>query len=495
MDSLARPEGAGKAASPTNPHARKIPKDTSYFSLSYKQASIPIPPRGIDPDGEHLTSLEKMLLGAIGFWSWTGEPCWPSYDQLAQAIGLSGKHRGRYVRYLFFGRNVRGKKRPGLKDRGWVEIRPGKDRAQRLIIPTEKWRMGRQLRLFDDVPNGSNLGARAPKFGGRARLSSEPQLRRARPPELDPFPERPKEDSRTFNVVESPGSEIPKLTATAVTELHRLAELPDHPLHALARRELNALVGDHPAAIDPAAPATRGNRPSAIAAAVDQVEQVVAEVLTSGAVPPEEILAEVLGRYAKYPDHAEQARYLVEKIVNQRGVRLLLNPDGTIKPEPGAGVDPLSGEEISVLRWLKPAVVAELRKRQPQSSAESEVNAAVRPGAGSPDKAAPRVKNPAEIRRMIKRLPTGPAADDSDCVELARRLATDPGFSFEDQDPGRSERTYYGLARDTKQRRLAEEILLGAFEESCRAKIRNRGATLVAAVKRLKSEAKARAKG
>jgi hypothetical protein len=94
------------------------------------------------------------------------------------------------------------------------------------------------------------------------------------------------------------------------------------------------------------------------------------------------------------------------------------------------------------------------------------------------------VEDPAEVRRLIGRLASGPAGDDSDCRRLARRLAADPGFAHGDEDLERSERTYLGWARDVKSGKLAEGHLVGAFEEACRPWVRQRGRYMVGAMKR-----------
>jgi hypothetical protein len=86
---------------------------------------------------------------------------------------------------------------------------------------------------------------------------------------------------------------------------------------------------------------------------------------------------------------------------------------------------------------------------------------------------------------MIRRLLVAPAPDDSDCRAIARRLVEDPGFKHRDEDPRRSEETYFGLARDTKHRKLPEAVLLGALEMGCKRGKRNRGASLIAEAERL----------
>jgi hypothetical protein len=253
----------------------------------------------------------------------------------------------------------------------------------------------------------------------------------------------------------------------------------------LARRELAPLGADRAAASGSVGPAAKPDPSQATAAVVDQAG---AEVPTQGDAPSAEVLAEVLGLSAGYADRAEQARYLVGKVVDRRGVRLVLQPDGSIRPEPNPGVDPLSQAELSVLMWLRPAVVAELRKRQPKPSAKSKAAVVAGQVGDETSEHAPPVKDKAEIGRMIGMLTAGPADDDSDCVQLARRLVADPGFRHSERDPVVSEGVYLGWARDVKKGKLAQGVLIDAFEEACGKKVRNRGATMVAAVKRLKDK-------
>jgi hypothetical protein len=196
--------------------------------------------------------------------------------------------------------------------------------------------------------------------------------------------------------------------------------------------------------------------------------------------PSAEALAEVLGNHAREPRQG-QAWQLFE-MMKRRGARLYLDDNGSPKYEVGPGYDPLTGAERSVLRWLKPELVELLK-------AEAE-NSKPQPKAGdAPDgeKAAPRVVRPAEIRAMIARLTGQPAADDSDCRALARRIVGDPGFAHNDADPATSEATYFGLACDTKRGALGQVVMTEAFEAARKPKVRNRGAMLVAVVKGLKA--------
>jgi hypothetical protein len=71
------------------------------------------------------------------------------------------------------------------------------------------------------------------------------------------------------------------------------------------------------------------------------------------ASPSDEILAAVLGTFAVRYDRAEKARVMVGSL-RRREWMLKLQPDGKVRPDPRHGnVEPLSEEDLAVLKWLK----------------------------------------------------------------------------------------------------------------------------------------------
>jgi hypothetical protein len=193
------------------------------------------------------------------------------------------------------------------------------------------------------------------------------------------------------------------------------------------------------------------------------------ELAAQGEIPTAEQRDEVFGRLPRILTRAELAHRLVTNLRN-RGMVLDL-VDGAIKPRRvDAKVEPLSTAEAAVLKWLREEVVAELL-----------AGVAEKPHAEAKPKTAPRVANQAEIRALIGKLTTSPPGEDADCLALAARLASE----FHDQDPERSRQTYLGIALSVKKGELAEHIVIEAFEEACKPRKLNRGATFIAEVKRL----------
>jgi hypothetical protein len=275
---------------------------------------------------------------------------------------------------------------------------------------------------------------------------------------------------RTFNVAAPSDPEIPGPSEDAVAEPVSSETAPggegDTPASGPPPAETPPAVAGLPASASPPGAGARAGAPA------------------PGEPPPAAVLAEALGPYVASPDRSLQGWQLVERLT-RRGVLLELRAEGDVRVRRrDPGVEPPGAAEWAALRWLKAEVVAELHRRRPTPPAGPAPGPA--PGGGAP---APRVKDPAAVRRMIGRLAAGPAGDDSDCRRLARRLVEDPGFAHGDEDLELSGQTYLGWARDVKSGKLAEGLLIAAFEEACRPGARNRGSALVAAVKRRKAGA------
>ena len=243
-----------------------------------------------------------------------------------------------------------------------------------------------------------------------------------------------------------------------------------------------------PELVEPADDASASARP------LPPVETPPALDLVNPAPPPAaaversraEILTDAVGpNLVNYPPD-ELARILIGRL-GSRGVRFELQPDGMVKPRLNPGAEPLNEPETAALRLLKPEIVALLTRKQAEAAAGTDA-----PADDDTAKPAPRVRNAAEVRRMIGRLTAGPPGDDSACQAFADRLVDDPAFACNDQDGATSRETFLGLAREVKHKGLPEAVLVGAFDDACGREVRNRGAYLIASVKRRKSDHLAR---
>jgi hypothetical protein len=389
-----------------------------------------------------VTQLEWLVLCALERFSWSGkDPCYATNLQIADAIGLtgSGDTRKRMVRIALHGRTYRkGRWDPetGKWKRDGEEVKiPGLCDPSRGFVEVRK--------VDDSAPRELVLTSRWLKWG-RVRLLNEGNG--------GPREAGPRDGQGSVPAVAEVSTAPPAGNVTTA---------PASPPPPVASETVEPETA--PAIAEPAIGAPTGGPAPAPA------EQ-----------PSPEVLAEVLGRYASF-DRAHSAEWLLGKL-GQRGVRLKRCGDGKVRPLPSPGVEAPTENETAVLRWLKPEVVAVLEAKEEKSKPP--------PEAGEPrgsERAAPRVAEPAEIRRMIAKLTSQPADDDSDCRALTLQLVNDPSFRHNDADPATSEATYFGLARDTKRGELPQAIMTEAFEVACKPKVRNRGAMFVAEVKRLKA--------
>jgi hypothetical protein len=193
--------------------------------------------------------------------------------------------------------------------------------------------------------------------------------------------------------------------------------------------------------------------------------------------PTDAELREVIGRFADFP-RAAQAEELVRKL-GLRGIRLVPRVEESTEKlfaERQSHIE-MTAADDHVIRWLKPDVLASLHAQREHAEKQAETKGANGNSAAIAESVA------RGLRARITNLLACPTADDSDC----RSLALDLARTFHESDTKRSAATYSGLACDVKAGRLPIHVLLGALEESCRAKVANRGAAFVAAVKRLKS--------
>ena len=196
--------------------------------------------------------------------------------------------------------------------------------------------------------------------------------------------------------------------------------------------------------------------------------------------PTDDELAQVLGAPYLHSARDVQAGQLVARLA-RRGVRLAPSPDkALLLPTFDLGrQDELTEADRRVIRWLKPDVLAHFQVEEDRE----ERHRAAEPSP-HPNRAAPVPEGAARaIRARIANLTSAPSADDSDCAALADELCR----AFREKDRTRSLTTYAGLARDVKLGNLVPILLLDSFEDACGAKVRNRGAAFVDAVKRRKS--------
>jgi hypothetical protein len=424
------------------------PGRRDFLVITHDQLAMPTASRGASRDGDRVSQLQWKVLCGLESLSWGGKrKCRAKDDEIADAIGLTGSDRARrnQVQIALHGRTYRkarwdpetGKwKRdgalvtaPGLCDPalGFVEILQ-LPTGERELVLTSKWLKYGRFQVYSGGNGEPREADPDPDPGGVpaiAVVSTAP----------------PAGDGPTAPV----GPPPPVASEAAETET----------APAIAETETA------PAIAEPATGAPTGEPAPA------PVEQ-----------PSPEVLEEVLGNHAREP-RPDQAWQLVERMA-LRGARFDLGDDESLKYEVNRGYDPLTGSEKSVIRWLKPQVVELLKARSEKSKSPPE--AGEPPGGERP---APRVSKPTEIRAMIGKLMSQPAADDFDCQALAHRLATDPGFAYHDADPATSEATYLGLACDTKRAELPQAIMTEAFETACKPKVRKRGAMFVAEVKRL----------
>lgn len=466
MESVARPQGAGNSA-PSSPHTRAR-RPGRFVQITYEQLAIPEPPRGSVPDGEHLTRLEKLVLYGLLKWCYQDqrsgkERACPATDlEIADAIGLSGDSaaKKRKIQIALNGRKIRGVKIPGMADpsRGWVTIMPADNESHRLIRINPKFREWAPVRLHRDSASAELAGEAKPTAAAAVGNIADP------------------------SAVALDRDQVDKAASPKLAELPAADALEPSP--------------DGPVGQGPAVESSGGARPSGVALAAfpppsESAGPPAAELSPAPPSPAPldrpaaEVLAEVLGReYLEEPPET-QARILVHRL-SRCDWRFELQPNGMVKTLPGPGAKPFTESEQSALRSLKPQIVAMLAaEARAADRPRPEISAAGDTG----QKPAPRVKDCAEIRRMIGRLTVGPADDDSACEALARRMVDNPGFAWNDQDRDRSYETFLGLARDVKRGDLPEAIFISAFDAAARGtKVNNRGSYFVAEVKRLKSK-------
>ena len=478
MESVARPEGAGKAAGPSNSHARHARKSSPFIQLTSHQVAIPEPDRGTPPDGEHIRDTEKLVIqGILALGCWDREPRELSDLEIANAAGFSGKDtaKRRRVQIALHGRIIDGVKHPGLADpsRGWITITPRQDGRPRLISVSAKYHDWAPVRLHAEASPPPAADVVEPP-GPAAEHQPPPLQVVGSPAPAEPAPG------------DAPPAHAVELTAAAVAELREAAsgtgimaelakaELKKHGLAAAApgeaettipperRERLRELAGSsHP--MSGAARRTLEN-PASAADPIETKPPAAAEATR----PPLEP-----GASAARQREAEQ---LTERL-RRRGIHLRLDSgSGEVRWSlaPGyADPDPPSDDEKAALQRLKPEIVA-LLKGPPASA----------PGAPDRPQRTPRVRAAPQIRNLISQLEAAPQSDDKDCKRFADLIMSDPGFSCNDEDPKRSRETFLGWARDLKTGKLPKAILIEAFDEACRPKAGKRGAVFVAAVKR-----------
>lgn len=428
--------------SPTPERGRPY-KPPGFVRIDPDQLAIPVPPRGEPADGDRLTNFEWRLVVTLKRWCWDGRGCDRTSLQIADAMGIGGpkaERRNKIDRALH-GRSYRPKlgtdpgtgkwiygetkRLPGLISRGWVELRGGPGTR----VGAGETRAGTSSRRTLQV---------TPKFDDYSRIRAF----RAGPPKTAPYEHQ------------EPAAGHPAMAEPlAAAVLHEAAPA----------REEGPSTGDAEAA---AATATGADAPrdgETTAAPAGQ--------------PSPEVLNEVLGRYAS-TDRGIQAEQLVGKM-GRSGTRFTLGDDGSLRYEVARGYDPLNEGVKAVARWLKPEIVGVLK-------AEAEKAMSIAAAQAGAVGSAPLALLRAEVVEMIGRLVAHPAADDSDCRATARRLVAEPGFMRGDSNPGLTEETFFGLARDTKRGALPVSVFLGAIEQACGAKKvkRSRGAVLIDAVNR-----------
>jgi hypothetical protein len=421
-------------AVPPRPDPPRDGRKTPFVQTTVDQLAAPEPGRGESPDGLHLTPLEKLVLIALGRpgWCFRGGVCKATDLEIADAIGLRGTTAAKRRRVQI-----------ALHGRRYAGRNPETGKRDGDAVP----------RPGPCDPSRGFIEVRRGPTGGRELVLTARWLEWAQ-----------------VRVYQGGG---------------------EAPPAAAGKKELVDEVVAGGSEADTAGPAvTPATLPMGTADPAACADPSVAAGTTTGVGggPTPEVLKAVLGRYAGRC-RADQAVQILWVLRNRSNVFWV--EDGMVRHKPSPGcTGPVSDDEQEVLKGLEPELVTIL-KAEAQKSAKG-----AKPGAPQgPGKTAPPVSNPVEIRKMITRLRACPAADDSDCHALARRLVTDPNFSHGDKDPALSEKTYLGLARDTKRGELAENILLGAFEEACLPRKRNRAAAFIAAVKRLKGAAYGRVGG
>lgn len=397
-----------------------------FIQVTHDQLALPMTSRGAARNGEHVSQLQKWVLLALEKLTWGGKrptPCLARDHQIADAVGLTGSDRAR-----------RNQVQIALNGRTYRQWNPatGKRDGEPVTVPGLC-----DLGFVEAVhlPTGERVLTLTAKWLQCGRF-------------------------QVFNGGHV--AAVPAIAGDPTTPPADVPSAPDGPPPHVAPEA--AEVGTDPPAVDPPTAAP-----------------IVEHAPAPAKQPPPEVLADVLGMHYVNRSREDQASKFVQDLLN-RSIPLSLGDDGLIRPTIGAGARPLSPDVIEVLRWLKPELVELLKARSEKSKPA--------PKPGEPavaERPAPKVARPAEIRALIGKLTGQPSADDSDCRALALRLVRDPGFAHNDADPAMSEATYFGLARDTKRGDLGQVVMTEAFESACGAKVRNRGAMLVAEVKRIKA--------
>lgn len=490
MVSVARPEGSANSASPPDPHARTSRGKQRFIQVTLDQLAIPDPPRGTVPDGEHLTGLERRVLYGLLKWCWGGRPCIASDLEIADAIGLAGSKgaRKRRVQIALNGRTKAGIKHPGMADpdRAWITIRPHENPTTgRTIEVNPKYLNWTQIRVHqgssDAAPN--EPGLTTPMSPGSLPLRAHDHY--PSEPGLTPLSKDSKDSVRpeeTFNVVGSPGTEIteehpdsrppsvipvsfppapPDGQADPAAELvetfRRWADDSGNPCRDLAiagLRRLEVPTGAPATAARPAADRPRGERPS------------------------EEELELTVGRSYVRSAPLAQAGEFLSRLQSRTDWRAMLRADGSAElVKSHVGASELDPEWARAFGYLEPEIADILAQAKADAEAKAratEPGPEANPGPGSASTAGRprRVKDPAEVRRLIGQVRGAP--DDALSRQLAERLAGPTGFN--DKNRELSARTYCGLLEHLRRGELTDDQVQAAFEAACRRGVRTPGA-------------------
>lgn len=496
MESLARPEGAGKSASPTDLRARKgRPKKTgrNFVQPTHDQVAYPLSRRGTPPDDDHLSSLEKLLLIAMETQAWKfGGLCKMTNLELAKAIGLEGPNRVRYVKYLLNGRTRAGKKYSGILARGFVKSVPDGDPrnpAHRILVRLPKWveyqKDHPEIRVWTEgshASGDSDHGATervgpGPREGGPGPMEGVGP----RPPlSFEQF-ERSPEDSKTFNVVGSPEPETRERHPRAIPPAGAPAsgtspQVAPPAADGAERAELVRLRAEVARLRAELAQGDAGGPGSGPAIAEDDPPPVVvagdaAGPQERGEAPSDDDLEAILGRPYLGADRTVQATRFLAVLLSRTDGQVNALPDGRVVLGKRFDQATLDEEWVRMFAYFGPEIAA--IKAQDRADAAAKANAAPRTPARA--RPAPLVRDPAKIRGLIGRVVGAP--DDTLSRELAARLVGPEAFN--DRDRQVSEGAYYSLCEHLRHRELTDEDFQDAFEAACEAKVQKRGALFV----------------
>lgn len=394
--------------------------DVQFAKVTRAQLAVHPIPRGELPDGDHLSSIETKFLIVLSLESLAGQkPCRLSNVELAERLGSESSAKAKEKAIQHL-----------LYGRPYRKYNPetGKRDGERGHRP------GLIERGWTHALNGTSLK--------RGLLPSAKWLGHA----VDAL-----ED------LEAPAVAGQVLDATTA--------------------KLDALEDLEAPSDDVAGPEDLEPAPTAVAKpeALEDLEPAT----IARPVPTSETLKTVFGRHWQ-ASRRELASKLLDNLRSNESIVFRLAATGSIEQIPhAAGVKP-DGDHQEALDWLEPELV-ELLKPRPAAAATMPGKPAAGPSP-TPGKHAPPALCLKDVRRGVEALRSDPAADDSDCRKLARRVVTDPGFAPGESDPRTSEETYFGILRDTKLGKIPPSVFLESLEVACGPKIQRRGKMLVSAI-------------